>query len=195
MKTLKFWPAFGFALLLAACHTAPPKGGHVAQSPSPTSVIVVRADNEILAYALRFGALPADEQRKEQAQVMQAYNSNKQNLTNRVKAALVLSLPASRQRDNVKALALLDDIQADNEADADTKAIAALLKEYVNERQKLEENTAKLIQKAADEHKRLEAAQARTDELQQRADGLQQKLDELKNIERALINRDQVKPR
>lgn len=193
MKTLKFWPAFGLALLLAACHTVPPKGGHTAQTPTP--VIVVRADNEILAYALRFGALPADEQRKEQAQVMQAYNSNKQNLTNRMKAALALSLPASRQRDNVKALALLDDIQADTEADADTKAIAALLKEYVNERQKLEENTAKLIQKAADEHKRLEAAQARTDELQQRADGLQQKLDELKNIERALINRDQVKPR
>jgi len=194
MKPTFIWPILCGVFLAAGCAPVPPKGGHVqAQAPAP--VIIVRADNEILAYALRYGALSAEEQRKEHALVMQAYNSNKHDLTNRMKAALVLSLPASRQRDNARALALLDEIQRDNAADPDTKAVSSLLKEYVSERQKLEENAAKLGQKAADERKRVEALQARTDELQQKAEGLQQKLDELRNIEKTLTNRDQVKPK
>ena len=110
-----------------------------------------------------------------------------------MKAALVLSLPASRQRDNARALSLLDEIQRDNDADADTKAISALLKEYVSERQKLEENAAKLGTKHSEDLKRLEALQLKADGLQQKADSLQQKLDDLKNIEKAMTNRDQVK--
>jgi hypothetical protein len=190
MKPTFIWPILCGMFLAAGCAPVPPKANH-----APTPIIVARADNEILAYALRYGALSAEEQRKEHALVMQAYNSNKQDLTNRMRAALVLSLPASRQRDNARALALLDEIQRDNAADPDTKAVSSLLKEYVSERQKLEENAAKLGQKAADERKRVEALQARTDELQQKAESLQQKLDELKNIEKTLTNRDQVKPK
>lgn len=199
MISTSFWSILCLVFLVTGCTTLPPKNGRTS-APSPTvvappPVVAVRADNEILAYALRYGALPAEEQRKEYALVMQSFNNNKESLGNRMRAALVMALPGSRQRDNVKALALLDEIQRDHEADADTKAIAALLKEYVSERQKLEENAAKLLQKAADEHKRVEMLQSRTDELQQRADGLQQKLDELRNIEKALTNRDQGKQR
>lgn len=185
MKNTSLWPAFCMLVLITGCAPVPPQ----APPPSPPPVIVVRADNEILAYALRYGAMTADEQRKEHALVMQAYNSNKTNLTNRMKAALVFSLPGSRQRDNTKALALLDDIQRDSSADPDTKAISALLKEYVNERIKLEENAVKLGTKLTDDQKRIESLQLKADGLQQKVDTLQQKLDELKNIEKTLNTR------
>lgn len=183
MKKTSFWSICCLIVFLTGCAPLPSKTVN-----APTPIIVVRADNEILAYALNYGALSAEEQRKEFALVMQALNRDKKNMTNRMKAALVLSLPASRQRDNARALALLDEIQRDGDADPDTKAISALLKEYVSERQKLEENAAKLGAKHNDDQKRLEA-------LQLKADGLQQKLDDLKNIEKTLTNRDQVKPK
>lgn len=188
MKKNSFWSICCLIVFLAGCAPLPPKTVN-----TPTPVIVVRADNEILAYALNYGALSAEEQRKEFALVMQALNKDKRNMTNRMKAALVLSLPASRQRDNARALVLLDEIQRDSDADPDTKAISALLKEYVSERQKLEENAAKIGAKHNDDLKRLEAMQLKADGLQQKADSLQQKLDDLKNIEKTLTNRDQVK--
>jgi|GEM_PF-2604703 len=189
MKSTYSWLAYCISFLMAGCAPAPIKH----PPPEPTPVVVIRADNEILAYALRYGALSAEEQKKEHTQVLQAYEADKINMGNRMKAALVLSLPASRHRDNARALAILDDVQRDNDADQDTKAIAALLKEYVSERQKLEENAAKLSQKANDERKRSEALQLKADELHHKAEGLQQKLDELKNIEKAMTTRDRVK--
>ena len=180
-------------MMLAGCVQQPA----VVETPTPATaapqVVVVRAENEVLAYALRYSALPADDQRKEYAQVMQAYNHNKDNLSNQIKAALVMALPGSRQRDNTKALALLDEVQRDPNADSDARAIAALLREYVTERQKLEENAAKLTQKVADDQKRIELLQGKSDALQLRADSLQQKLDELKNIEKTLNTRGQGK--
>jgi phage shock protein A len=181
-------------LLLAGCVPRPA----VVETPAPPAaatpqVVVVRAENEVLAYALRYSGLSADDQRKEYTQVMQAYNHNKDNLSNQIKAALVMALPGSRQRDNGKALALLDEVQRDPNADSDARAIAALLREYVTERQKLEENAAKLTQKLADDQKRIELLQGKADALQLRADSLQQKMDELKNIEKTLNTRGQGK--
>lgn len=200
----RYWPIYCiFLFALGGCVTAPPKqsGGYAPPDTTTTTPIpatlpaVVHNENEILAYALRYGMLSADEQKKEFALVMQAYNINKDDLTNRMKAALVLALPASRQRDNGRAIILLDDVQRDTRAESDTRAIAALLKEYVVERQKLEEGSGKLVQKLGEEQKRNDALQGKADALQQKADGLQQKLDELKNIEKALTNRDQAKPK
>jgi hypothetical protein len=191
MKSTYSWLVFCVSFLMAGCVPVPAK--KALPEPAPAPVIVIRADNEILAYALQYGALPAEEQKKEYTQVLQAYEADKINMGNRMKAALVLSLPASRQRDNARALAILDEVQRDNDADQDTKAIAALLKEYVSERQKLEENAAKLSHKANDERKRVEALQLKADELQHKAESLQQKLDELKNIEKAMTTRDRVK--
>lgn len=200
----RHWPIYCiFLIALTGCVTTPPKqsGGYTPPDITPTTPIpatlptTVRNENEILAYALRYGMLSADEQKKEFALVMQAYNSNKDDLTNRMKAALVLSLPASRQRDNGRAIILLDDVQRDTRAESDTRAIAALLKEYVVERQKLEEGSGKLVQKLVEEQKRNDALQGKAEALQQKADSLQQKLDELKNIEKALTNRDQAKPK
>lgn len=172
------------ALLLAGCAGSPQR-----QVQAPAS----HPGNELIVFALHYGGLAAEDQRKEYNRVMQAYGSDKLNLGLRMKAALAMSLPGSRQRDNVRALALLDGIQHDGSADADTRALAALLKEYIGERQKLEENAARATLKAADERKRADGLQSRAEDLQQKAEALQQKLDELKNIEKTLINREQSK--
>lgn len=197
MTKIRNWPAIllgASVAILAGCVQQPAIVEAPASSAPPApQVVVVRAENEILAYALRYSGLSAEDQRKEYAQVMQAYNHNKENLSNRIKAALVMALPGSRQRDNPKALALLDEIQREPSADQDARAIAALLREYVAERQKLEENAAKLTQKVADDQKRIELLQGKADALQIRADTLQQKLDELKNIEKTLNTRGQGK--
>lgn len=196
MKPIYTGLALFFITLLSGCVQQPavvePNSTSAQQTPPP-QLVVVRAENEILAYALRYNSMAADEQRKEYAQVMQAYNLHKDNLSNRIKAALVMALPGSRQRDNPKALALLDEIQRDTNADLDTRAIAAILREYAVDRQKLDDAAVKANQKLADDQKRIELLQNRADLLQLRADSLQQKLDELKNIEKALSTRGQGK--
>lgn len=187
MKFLTTWTVYCFILILTVGCT------QQAVKPSAPTIVQIKTDNEILAYAQRFGAMSAEEQKKEQAAVMQSLNRNKHDLALRMKAALAFGLPASRQRDNARALALLDEVQRDGSADADTRALAVLLKEYVSERQKLEENAAKSAQKAAEEQKRADGLQQKADGLQQKAESLQQKLDELKNIEKALTERDNAR--
>ena len=129
MNMIRTWPAILLAASIATlsgCVQQPAVVETPASSQPAPQVVVVRAENEILAYALRYSALPAEDQRKEYAQVMQGYNHNKESLSNRIRAALVMALPGSRQRDNAKALALLDEIQREQSADQDARAIAAL---------------------------------------------------------------------
>lgn len=134
--------------------------------------------DEPLAYARRYSNLSAENQKKEYAMVTQALSRNDSDLKTRMKGALIYGLPSSRFRDNERALSLLDDVMRDKQADADTQTLAALLKDYINDRQKLESTAAKATQKAAEEQKR--------------AENLQQKLDDLKNIEKALTERNQA---
>jgi predicted ribosome quality control (RQC) complex YloA/Tae2 family protein len=185
MKPYSAWPIFCVLLFLVGCVSHPIKNG-----PAPVVSTTTAWESDMLAYAQRYGALPADEQKKEYTLVMQAYTFNK-SLSNRMKAALVLGLPASRQRDNTRAMALLDDVQRDSEAPQEMRSLASLLKEYIAERQKLEDNTAKLNQKLGEDQRRIDALQNKADLYQQKADNLQQKLDELKNIEKAITTRDQ----
>lgn len=168
------WPVFFiFALALGGCT-------NMAMKDSVLPAFA-RKDNELLAFARHYSELSAEGQKKEYALVTQSLSRSKNDLTSRVKAAMIFGLPASRLRDNGRALALLDEVLRDKSADADTKALAGMLKDYVSERQKFEDNAARLGQKVAEEQKR--------------ADSLQQKLDELKNIEKALIERDQARPK
>ena len=146
-------------------------------SPMPTSPCDNDLDDELLGYAKRFGDLSADGQKKEYTLTMQSLSRNKNDSTARMKAALIAALPSSRYRDNARAINLLDEIQRDKRLGNDIQSLAAILKDYATERQKSDDNTAKLSQKAKDE--------------QQRADDLQQKLDDLRNIEKALIERNQ----
>lgn len=126
--------------------------------------------SELLDYALRYSQLSAEAQKKEVAQLTQALAAGKANTNIRMKAALVYGLPASRFRDQAKSQLLLEDLLHEKALDSDTKALATILQDFLDE-------NAKLLQKNKDEQKR--------------ADGLQQKLDELKNIEKTMGERDQ----
>lgn len=140
------------------------------------------ADNELLIFAKHFGELSAENQKKESTLVMQALNRNKKDTLNRVKAAMIYSLPNSRLRDTTRALPLLADLQRDKPSDEDVISLVSILKDYVEDRQKLEDNNKKL----EDSNNKL--AQKAKDE-QRRADELQQKLDALKNIDKIMIER------
>jgi len=134
-------------------------------------------DDELLNYARHFGELSADNQKKEYVLVTQALSRNKKDQTTRLKAALIYSLPGSRLRDNTRALSLLTDLQRDKPNDEDISALISILKDYVEDRQKLEDINTKLSQRVKD-------AENRTDELQQ-------KLNALKNIDKTMIDRGQ----
>ncbi len=136
-----------------------------------------QVDDELLIYAKRFGELSADNQKKEFAAVMQALSRNKKDTFNRLKAALIYSLPNSRLRDNTRALPLLAELQREKPLEEDVNALLYILKDYVDERQRLEDSNNKLAQKLKEE--------------QRRADELQQKLDALKNIDKTMIERGQ----
>lgn len=134
------------------------------------------AENPLL-FAQRYATLSAENQKKEYTSVTQALSRGNADLNTRMKGALIYGLPSSRFRDTERALALLDEVMRNKQADADTQMLAAVLKDFVVDRQKLESTATKATQKAAAEQKR--------------ADGLQQKLDDLKNIEKALNDRSQ----
>lgn len=139
------------------------------------------ADDELLVYAKRFGDLSTDNQKKEYSQVVQALAKNKKDIFNRIKAALIYALPNSKLRDNAKAVSLLAELLKEKQIEEDVSAFLAILKDYVDERQKLEDSAVRLSQRIRDE--------------QRRADELQQKLDALKNIDKTMIERGQAAPK
>jgi hypothetical protein len=134
-------------------------------------------DDELLSFAKRYSELSAEGQKKEFSLVTQSMSRNKNDLSARMKAAIIASLPTSRYRDNARAQVLLDDLLHDKAMDFHIRSLATILRDFLVERQKSDENIIKLTQKAKDEQKR--------------ADELQQKLDEIRNIEKALIERNQ----
>lgn len=159
------------ALLLNACVDLP-MSNQVRQIDGSYTI-----NNGLLEYAGNFVELPAEAQKKELAQINQSLAQNKNDLNSRMKAAMIYALPNSRQRDVVKAQVLLDDLLREKTLDSERKTLAALLRDYILENNKLFLENNKLSQKARDEQKR--------------ADALQQKLDDLKNIEKTMVDRDQ----
>ena len=167
-------------LLLSACaqipkNTCPEPGrNNCPETPVDSGTRIFNNQhvlgNELLEYAQRYSEFSAEAQKKEVSQVTQALTANKSNISTRMKAALIYGLPASRFRDQAKSQLLLEDLLHDKAIDANTKALATILQDFLNE-------NAKQLQKNKDEQKR--------------ADGLQQKLDELKNIEKTMGERDQ----
>jgi len=190
IKPVQRFLGVAFVLTLTACSSTPEKVAVTSTSPSSRPKLTVGqspadasaskekpAVNALLLYAMRLGKLPLDQQKKELAQVMQSLNRNKKDPENRLKAALIYSLPSSRLHDNAKAIALWSELQREKEAEEDVAALVDLLRDVVEERQRADENLARLNQKVRDE--------------QRRSDDLQAKLDALKNIEKTLIDRNQ----
>ena len=147
--------------LLSACAQLPESQGRVPVTQSPT---ISRLD--VLDFAESYGELSLEGQKKE----LQQNSQNKNDLTSRIKVAMIYALPNSKLRDTNKAQALLDDLARDKYLDGDRKILTLIMRDYIAENNRLGI-------KARDEQKR--------------ADALQQKLDELKNIEKTMLEREQ----
>jgi len=168
---------------LGACAAAKPKLEPQVQLSASSEPLQPRKQS-ILDYVSIFLALSPELQRKELAEVNQAYAANKQFVDTRVKLALLYGLPASKVRDAAKAQALLEDLMREPSLDTERKPLVSLVRDYLVE-------TTKLSQKLRDEQKRSDNLQTKIDMAQQKADSLQRKLDELKNIEKTMTDRDQ----
>lgn len=154
---------------------------------------------ELLAYFQRAVALPAEDLRKEYVSVSSTYQHDKSE-SQRLKLALLLSVPGASFRDDAKLSALLDTVpvkQATQETPPAYRQFNMLLLKLhgerlrqVREEQKrvdaLPKEDAKRIQDLKDQNKKLEQQAA---EQKARADELQKKLDAMLNIERELRNR------
>ncbi len=134
-------------LTLAACSHLPPLGGEDAW--------VIDALNN----AQQAAARPAELQRREVLAAQQAFSRDK-NTSNRLRLAVLLSLPSLAGHDEARAASLLEPLAASGDGAA--RAFASLLLVQLNERQKGERQSRQL----------------------------KDQLDELRNIERSLIERE-----
>ncbi len=195
MTRIRIWPLFClFALTLAGCAgvnttSTPGRGESSQRAPvierqtvtipggTPAFDREKHADDELLVYAKRFGELSAESQKKEWQLVSQELTKNRKDIFNRLKAAIIYAVPNSRLRDNTKALVYLTELLREKQLEDDLAAFVSLLKDFVEDRQRGDENSYKLNQRIRDE--------------QHRAEELQQKLDALKNIDKTMIERGQ----
>ncbi len=148
----------------------------------------MRQDNviELVKFYDSYTSLTLDEQKKTYADTNEALIENKNDISQRIKLAMMLSLPSSRMRDNNKAQILLQNLLQENNLNSAEYALVNLLYEYTLD-------STKQMQKNRDETKKLEAAQTKYENLQQKYDALEQKLNDLKNIEKTMNERD-IKP-
>ncbi|NOS96884.1 MAG: hypothetical protein HOP25_00220 [Methylotenera sp.] len=152
---------------------------------------------ELLAFSDSFSNLTLEAQKKYFADTSQALVENKNDLTQRIKLAIMYALPSSRLRDVTKAQNLLQDLLQENSLNPQEFAFTSLLYEY-------SVDNVKQTQKNKDDAKRLELVQQKYESSQQRYETLQQKnttlelknaaleqkLHDLKNIEKSIIDRD-----
>ncbi|MDD2932905.1 MAG: hypothetical protein PHO76_03380 [Methylotenera sp.] len=148
----------------------------------------LKQDNviELVKFYDSYTSLTLDDQKKTYTNMNEALMENKNNLSQRIKLAMMLSLPSSRVRDNNKAQILLQNLLQENNLNSAEYALVNLLYEYTLD-------STKQMQKNRDEAKKLEAAQTKYENLQQKFDALEQKLNDLKNIEKTMNERD-IKP-
>ncbi len=139
--------------------------------------------NSLLLFIDSFSNETLEAQRKSFNETNRALIENKSDLTERIKLAIMLSLPSSRIRDTAKAQSLLQDLLQDNSLNATESALAGLLYEYVSD-------DVKQTQKNKDDLKKLDLNQQKLEALQQKYDALDKKLIDLKNIEKTISERD-----
>lgn len=179
--------------------SAPATTPTIAPAPPDEARDAERDVLELLAYFQRVVTLPAEDLRKEYVSTSNAYQHDKSD-SQRLKLALLLSVPGASFRDDAKLSALLDAApikQATQDGTPAYRQLNALLFKLhgerirqVREEQKrvdaLPKEDAKRIEDLKDQNKKLEQQVA---EQKVRADELQKKLDAMLNIERELRNR------
>jgi hypothetical protein len=155
--------------------SVPPDMGPVVKPEAPPAVsesppAVSEVDN-LLRYFQQLKKLSGTELGKEHDNVRQAYLKERSEF-NRVRLAMILSLPNTSFGDDSRALELLDPTVRNQQASL--YGLAFLLSAHLQERRKLDGSIQNL---------------------QQNLQGLQQKLDALKSLERSLIEREQGGPK
>lgn len=191
--------AFVAALALVSCAVVkvPPKA---AGDTTPPNLIEYGQEAEevlaLLSYYQRMLALSGDDQRKEYLLVSQAYAKDK-NEKDRLRLAMLMSLPNTSLRDEPKLIALLDGTQARTTlSDSPRRNLIALLLRQAQERNRLanqigqanqaRDGARELADRAEKDKAKLEA---QAQEERRRAEELQEKLDALLAIERELRSR------
>jgi len=163
MKKSRIILALCVVFLLDACAQAPV--APTSAKPTPQS-----GKASLLEDAERVFVLPAEAQQKE----LTLINENSTPHDSEIRAAMIYALTSSRYCSptllSPETVAMADDATREKKWDKERKTLSKQLKDSVEENQKL-------AQKAHEE--------------QLRADSLQQKLDELKDIEKAMVNREQ----
>ncbi|ADI29490.1 hypothetical protein [Methylotenera versatilis] len=139
--------------------------------------------NSLLLFIDRFSNETLDVQKKSFNETNRALIENKFDLTERIKLAIMLSLPSSRVRDTAKAQSLLQDLLQENSLNPTESALTSLFYEYVLD-------DIKQSQKNRDDLKKLDLSQQKLEALQQKYDALDKKLNDLKNIEKTISDRD-----
>ena len=139
--------------------------------------------NSLLLFIDSFSNDTLEAQRKSFNETNRALVENKSDLTERIKLAIMLSLPSSRLRDTTKAQSLLQDLLQGNSLNLTESALTSLFYEYVLD-------DIKQSQKNKDDLKKLDLNQQKLEALQQKYDALDKKLNDLKNIEKTISDRD-----
>lgn len=146
--------------------------------------------NSLLFFIDRFSNDTLDVQKKSFNETNRVLIENKLDLTERIKLAIMLSLPSSRIRDTAKAQSLLQDLLQENSLNSDEAALTSLFYEYVLDDIKHSQKNKDDLKKLDLSQQKLEILAQKYDALQQKYDALDKKLNELKNIEKTISDRD-----
>ena len=118
---------------------------------------------------------------------------------NRVRLALLLSLPGTEYRDDQAALNLIQPFVNDKSYENSVlRPLALMLHTQLSELKRLDETAQQQTAKAKEEQRRADEAlqqqTAKAKEEQRRADALQQKLEAILDMEMKMIEREQTTP-
>ncbi len=159
--------AFALTIALAGCANLwpgviPASGGASAREDREARQVI-----ELVAYAQKVGALPAEEQQRELNASSQMFSKDRSAYA-RVKLALLLALPGTGFSDDAKAAGLLEPLaSADSKASSPIQQFAGLFHAQISERVRE----------------------------QRRAGQLKEQLDALRDVERKIIEREQARPK
>jgi len=166
---------------------APPGKGGVAkprpaEAPARAAEESTSSDAErILRYYARLLAMRATELGRELDERRQAFESDRSEI-NRVKLAVLLSMPATAFRDDAAAVSLLNVFVRDKAREgSDLQPLALWLHGHLLELRRSDEA--------------LQQQNAKLKEEQRRADALQQKLDAILDMEMKMLEREQNLPK
>lgn len=153
----------------APAQTPAPQPPATAPAPAATAqeAPAVNEDEQqtlaVLADLQRYATAPADELRRELASVSQASNPRVRTDVNRIRLAVLLTIPSAGPPDDGRALALLESVAGKTGGASPLKQLAMALYAQIAER----------VRNVAEERKRTALAQ--------------EKLDQLRAVERSLL--------